>query len=343
MARSRHNPVIPPHEIGRVFIRVPKSTPINSATAGNFGPIYYVGPGTRFGYGDRIIVGTWDWRSTPWDSYALGDITHFNSEKEALMALRLGRYVGRPLMAHPPYNLVQVKHPGAVGVPPLLMSTNPFELDIYAQPGEQLHAEPYPYPWLSPDERHARASDPFLRPGAPVATPYGIFEDFSSYAPTPVYRPSRSPENVMEDVVREQWQEALEQGAPPPADPIPWPFPRKNSFITHYAGDTISGRAPYASLTSQRGGSEAPHVPENARYPFFVALAEQVLKEGKGKGVANWGLTAAQKKKFKNLSSLSYRSITAVVRGDIRFYILDWKLADEEWRYSVPSSVVHIY
>ncbi len=342
MARSRHNPVIPVHEVGRAFVRMPKYDPINAATIGNYGPIYFVGPGTRFGYGDRIIVGTWDWRNVPWGSYAMTNIQDFHSEKEALMALRMGRYVGMPLMAHPPYNLVQVKHPGTRGVPPLLLSSNPFELDIYAHPGEQLHAEPYPYPWISPDERYATASDPFYRQGAPVVTPYGIFEDFTPRA-TPVYYASRTPEDVMEDVVREQWKEALEQGAPPPADPSPWPFPRKNSFITHYAGEKIRERAPYASNTSQRGVNPAPAIPEAACYPFYLALAEKLVLEGKGKGEAGWDLTAAQKKKFKTLSSLSYRSITPVVRGDIRYYILDWKFEDEEWRYSVPSNTVHIY
>ena len=340
MARSRHNPVIPPHEVGRAFIRMPKYDPISAASIGNYGPIYFVGPGTRFGYGDRIIVGTWDWRNTPWGSYAMVNIQPFHSEKEALMALRMGRYVGMPLMAHPPYNLVQVKHPGNQGLPPLLVSPNPFELDIYAQPGEHLHAEPYPYPWVSEAERRAYQGAQSRR----IETPYGVFNDYDEYTRvTPQYYASRTPEQVLEELIQAQWREAVELGAPPPGSPIPWPFPRKTSFISHYAGTKLIERAPYAVYASERNYNGVQAIPQDAAYPFYRILAERLVIEGKGKGEAEWGLTATQKKKFKTPGSLSYRALPAVVRGDIRYYILDWKLEDEEWAYSIQSNVVRIY
>jgi hypothetical protein len=331
MARSRRNPISPSSK-GRVFARLPKGiSPVGNEA--RLSPIYYVGPGDNLGWNNSFIVAYFDWNAGPFSAFDIRDVQEYRNEKEALTALRSGRYQGMPGMFSPPYALWQLDHSGNQGIPPRVLHSAPFELDLLAKQGEVFTASPYDYPY----SRDARSSSPF----GPSLVPSTYSEYFGS-SPFPGNLSSSfsvTPEQVLEMTLQEAWQESLRMGDGfYPADPIAHPFPRKNSLVSHYAGITLDDEIPYADIKGAREERAVPPVPPTQIQMYAQMVAERLVSD-----VKDSDLSKAKKAKMNKVSKLAFRILPAQIRGDVRVYILDWKLADEPWRYNVQSQSLNLF
>jgi hypothetical protein len=329
MARSRRNPICPSSQ-GRVFARLPKGiSPVGNEA--RLSPIYYVGPGDNLGWNNSFIVAYFDWNAGPFSPFDIRDVQEYRNEKEALTALRSGRYQGMPGMFSPPYALWQLKHSGVKGEAPQLIYSSPFELDLITKAGEVRPAYPYDYPY----SREPRSSSPF---GSSTPSSYSEYFGSSPFPGTYSSGFNVSPEQVLEMALQEAWQEALRIGDGfYPADPIAHPFPRKNSLISHYAGITLEEH-PYADIKGDREERPVPQIPSPEIQMYAQMVAESLVSNAKASDFSK-----AKKAKMNKVSKLAFRILPAQIRGDVRVYILDWKLADEPWRYNVQSQPLNLF
>jgi len=331
--RAHRNPIAP-SSLGRLFVRLPKGHLPTPGTEARYNHLYFVGPGDRLGWPGSLIVAIYDWTAGAFSAFNVLDVQEYSKESDALSALRSGRYAGFSGMVSPPYSLFQVDHAGIQNVPPRLLSQMPFELDLLARPGESLHAQPYDYPYSR--EASARSVPPPPPASSHASTYFGnTASTYFGSRPTSNY--FVTPTDVLGMVLQLAMEEAFRKGGEFPRDPIPSDFPRKNSIVTHYAGTELDGELPYARVVGERMSHAVPPVmPEHMR-GYINDLAYQLCAD-----VKNSDVSAYKKKKMNTPSKLAFRLLPEVIRGDIRTYILDWKLADEGWRYDVQSESMFI-
>jgi hypothetical protein len=207
----------------------------------------------------------------------------------------------------------------------------------YGQPG------PYPHPqhtsahWAGYGTGTHYTQQPFPYPpmGSPVPTSYVASHQIG-------------PQQSLEQVMMDHYREAALENAQGPLENLGWTgAPRKNALVSEYIGftipnDLVKHKAPTAEWWTTRSINSIDEIPQG-ELPVLVSLLWNTLSEdAKTSPKARAALKLVKKADmFQNPYLIQWRVLEPVQRGDVRYYVCQWKLAYEPHRYETTGNVLY--